>query len=283
METQTPPPVTNTTPARAAHSQLVLSLFPGIDILGMGFEQNGFCVVKSNDIILGSTIETFYPVHNRFDGIIGGSPCQDFSKARRTPPTGYGLKMLAQYARVVSQARPRWYLLENVPQVPTLQIKGYYVQRFELSPLECGGVQNRPRHFQFGSSEGLIIEIHRETFTGTPAPCVTASESNAPNRRTFADVCKLQGLPENFDLPDFTKAGKYKAVGNGVNLHVSRRIAQSISEATARTVPVTIHNTRFCACGCGRRVTARQKSAIPSCRKRIERQRKNPNVFLWNA
>ncbi len=105
--------------------QLVLSVFSGIDILGKGFLEKGFCVVSAGDIITGQDIRNFHTVQNKFDGVIGGSPCQDFSKARRTPPTGEGLKLLAEFCRVVSEAKPRWFLLENVPQVPNVQISGY--------------------------------------------------------------------------------------------------------------------------------------------------------------
>lgn len=35
--------------------QLVLSIFPGIDLLGYAFEKEGFCVASSRDYILGGT------------------------------------------------------------------------------------------------------------------------------------------------------------------------------------------------------------------------------------
>ena len=103
--------------------ELILSIFSGIDLLGKGFEQNGFCVVSAMDIIFGHDIrEKRFPT-GRFDGVIGGSPCQDFSKARRTPPTGNGLEMLGEFVRVVNETQPKWFLLENVPQVPNIAIE----------------------------------------------------------------------------------------------------------------------------------------------------------------
>ncbi|MFC6570147.1 hypothetical protein [Actinoplanes utahensis] len=59
-------------------NQLVLSLFPGIDLLGKAFEQQGFCVVQAQDSILSGDIRSFNPPAGRFDGMIAGSPCQDF-------------------------------------------------------------------------------------------------------------------------------------------------------------------------------------------------------------
>lgn len=33
--------------------QVILSIFPGIDLLGKGFEEQGFCVVRGPDLITG--------------------------------------------------------------------------------------------------------------------------------------------------------------------------------------------------------------------------------------
>ena len=42
-------------------SGLVLSLFPGIDLLGMAFEEEGFTVVRGPDLIWGGDIKRFAP------------------------------------------------------------------------------------------------------------------------------------------------------------------------------------------------------------------------------
>lgn len=52
--------------------ELVLSLFPGIDILGRGFESLGFCVVRGPDKMWDSHIEDMHLPSGRFDGVIGG-------------------------------------------------------------------------------------------------------------------------------------------------------------------------------------------------------------------
>lgn len=141
-------------------STLVLSLFPGIDLMGRGFEQEGYCVVRGPDLIFGGDVRAFHPPPGRFDGIIGGSPCQDFSAARRCPPTGYGVEMLHEFCRCVAEVRPDWFLLENVPGVPDVQVPGYVVQRFDLRADECGLPQRRLRHFQFGS-HGYQLVLRR--------------------------------------------------------------------------------------------------------------------------
>ncbi|MEM7477784.1 MAG: DNA cytosine methyltransferase [Planctomycetota bacterium] len=63
--------------------ELVLSLFPGIDVLGRGFEELGFSVVRGPDTLWDQRIEDFHTIPNRFDGIIGGPPCQNYSDANR--------------------------------------------------------------------------------------------------------------------------------------------------------------------------------------------------------
>jgi len=62
---------------------LVLSLFPGIDLFGMAFEREGFCVVRGPDIIYGQDVVTWSAIPNRFDVVIGGPPCKTFSTAHR--------------------------------------------------------------------------------------------------------------------------------------------------------------------------------------------------------
>lgn len=248
--------------------QLILSLFPGVDLLGMGFEQEGFTVVRGPDLIFGRNIKSFHVPPRRFNGIIAGSPCQDFSPKRRTAPTGDGVAMLREFLRVVGEGQPDWFLLENVATVPDVVAAGYSVQRFDLNARECGLRQSRLRHFQFGSRAGLVITPERLKPRGAPEPICLASEGAQHNRRAFADFCELQGLPRSFSLPGWTVAAKYAAVGNGVPPPMARVIARAIKAAKLRAADV-----RLCACKCGRVLVGRQKAATAACRKRLQRRR----------
>jgi DNA (cytosine-5)-methyltransferase 1 len=251
-------------------TKLILSLFPGIDLLGRGFEEAGYCVVRGPDLLWGGDIRNFHPPSKVFDGIIGGSPCQDFSKARRSTPTGYGLEMLTEFSRVIVEAQPSWWLLENVPTVPDVAIPSYIVQRLDLNARECGSTQNRLRHFQFGSLLGLVLVPPRALINPTlsQSSCL-ASEGKRSSRRNWEDFCELQGLPRNFNLPGLTLHARYQAVGNGVHLAVARTLAVSIQVAHSRTI-----TPRVCGCNCGRILTGNQIYATPACRKRVERRRK---------
>lgn len=258
---------------------LVLSLFPGIDLLGRGFEREGYCVVRGPDLIYGQDVRFFAPASHIFSGIIGGPPCQDFSSLRRCEPSGDGLAMLNEFARVVAGARPFWFLMENVVGVPDVRIEGYHVQRLNVAATECGCRQRRLRAIQFGqlSHEGVwkIPEQHPLVIARPPAGrgqsrTALASEGRRAGRRGWAEFCRLQGLPGDFDLPGMTRAGKYRAVGNGVPLPMARTLARAV---TAWAVTETVQ--RACVCGCGRPVRSGKTQATDACRKRMERARRD--------
>jgi site-specific DNA-cytosine methylase len=71
-------------------SELVLSLFPGIGLLDRAFEDAGFCVVRGPDLLWGGDVGRFHPPAGRFDGVIGGPPCQMFSTMRHVNPAAQG-------------------------------------------------------------------------------------------------------------------------------------------------------------------------------------------------
>jgi DNA (cytosine-5)-methyltransferase 1 len=240
---------------------LILSIFPGIDLLGRGFEEEGFCVVRGPDLIWGGDIRRFHPPAGVFAGVIGGPPCQDFSRARTAPPTGEGLAMLAEYRRVVEEAQPDWWLLENVECTPDNPIPGYTFQRLDIWAHEFGLEQHRLRHLQFGCRHGNVLVIARGGRGGNH-PTITANDTTTP----WATFCQLQGLPPDFDIPAFTDGARRRAVGNGVPVPMARALARAIQDLQPPGV-------RVCGCGCGRRVTDRQTYARTACRVRAHRKR----------
>lgn len=247
---------------------IILSIFPGIDLLGRAFEEHGACVVRGPDLLWGGDIRDFDPPAGKFDGVIGGSPCQDFSNARRSPPTGEGLELLNEFVSCVCAAQPDWFLLENVVGVPDVSAQGYTMQRFFLNARECGARQNRPRRFQFGSLDGVGVVIPPPAKLAVPAErCCMASEGERKERRSWEDFCELQGLPRSFTLPGLTRGASYAAVGNGVPLAMGRVLAAAIHRR---------HDTqslRVCICGCGRVPTSNAIHASAACRKRMQRAR----------
>lgn len=144
-------------------ARLVLEIFPGISIFGLGFERAGFCVVRGPDVIFGGDVRDFHPPVGVFDGVIGGDPCQSHSvlanlvRAKGLEPSFPD--MTPEVQRIVEEARPRWFLRENVPNAPDVKPAGYDVRSFLLdhSTLDSGDgtghEQMRKRRFWFGVRE----------------------------------------------------------------------------------------------------------------------------------
>lgn len=263
---------------------LVLSLFPGVDLLGRAFAATNFCVVMGPDPVTGGDIREFAGVPGRFDGVIGGPPCQGFSCANafrndsEHKSVQHSRAMLVEFARVVAECSPAWWLCENVPAVPDVRVPGYAVQRVPLTDWECGGHQIRTRHFQFGHRNGWIIRpvrsVNCRRQNGRKATAITTK----PNSRWFnyREQCRRQGMPEPISLPGWTREAKFRAIGNGVPWKMGCALAAAVADAS----PITAND---CPCGCGRQLQGKQRSATASCRKRLQLIRDNPRDFVTPA
>jgi DNA (cytosine-5)-methyltransferase 1 len=238
---------------------LVLSLFPGIGLLDMAFEAEGFCVVRGPDVLWGGDVREFHPPAGRFDGVIGGPPCKAFSPlvniniAQGREPAK---NLIPEYERCVAAIRPRWFLMENVKRAPMPNVLGYVVRDTILNNRWVGGAQNRLRRFSFGTPDGLVL--HPQTEALEPVdfePAVTSTSGGRRavlvkdadgrprgnqgdadwhrlRRRSVSQMAVLQGLPADFleDSP-LTDAGKRLAIGNGVPLPMGRAMAQAVKRA----------------------------------------------------
>ncbi len=263
------PGVTELVEKQPPELQVVVSLFPGIGLLDKGFEDVGFCVVRGPDLLWGGDIRKFrLPPGLAANGVIGGPPCQDFSKARRDEPTGNGRLMLEEFSRVVLESRPDWWLMENVPGVPNVIIPGYSWQRLDLRASEFGLKQRRLRHIQFGSRQGMVLVMRRNVAVAVTHRCVTARDRDGVG---WARFCELQGLPSGFDLPGFTVVAKKRAVGNGVPLPMAKALAEAVRDM------VPAGSVRICGCGCGRPLSGNQEFAKAACRMREMRRRNSPS------
>ena len=242
--------------------ELVLSLFPGIDLLGRGFASEGFAVVAGPDLILDAAIEGFHVPAGRFDGVIGGPPCQQYSDANRTRDIWQGDELVREFLRVVAEAQPVWFLMENVRNVPTVHLEGYRVQRLDITDAECGGRQQRLRHVQFGDQAGHIIRPARSP--GSPSiPAVLCAYSPSDSH---ASRVRAQGFPSPLPLESFTPRARAKAIGNAVSYPVATTLARAVRERSPAG-PID------CPCQCGRTLAGRQKAATLACRKRLQRDR----------
>src|SRR5256714_94973 len=219
-----------TGPRGPHQGQLVLSLFPGIGLLDMAFEEEGFCVVRGPDLLWGGDIRRFHPPAGKFDGVIGGPPCQKFSglanfahRWKRQPED-----LIPEFARCVQEAHPAWFLMENVPQAPAPLVPGYHIRATLLNNRWLGEAQDRERRFTFGTpviGPNFGIEVAAlETYEYSRT--VTASHGGGRRRMKgtieslkVEEAARRQGVPHGFngDSP-FKRAAQLKMLAQGVPL-----------------------------------------------------------------
>lgn len=241
--------------------QLVLSLFPGIGLLDRAFEEEGFTVVRGPDLLWGGDIRRFNPPAGRFDGVIGGPPCQAFSRLVNIVRAVHGdgsvaANLIPDYERCVAAADPAWFLMENVEAAPKPVVAGFVVRSLLINNRWFGEAQNRKRRFSFGTRDGRALAPEFAALDSPdwePAVCSTAggrrasvalgsngkpkgkqggAEKHLLRNRTLAEECELQGLPRDFleDSP-LTAQGKRIVIGNGVPLPMGRAVARAVKRA----------------------------------------------------
>ena len=142
-------------------ADLVLSIYPGIDLLGRAFEAEGYTVVRGPDPLWGGDIRTFHPPAGVFGGVIGGPPCQHWTRLMfLNKDAGKGLDwVVSEFARVVEEAQPVWFLIEEVPYAPMPLAQGYHDYDVVLRDYEVGGVQPRQRRFTFGTRDCRMLNV----------------------------------------------------------------------------------------------------------------------------
>ena len=235
---------------------VALSLFPGLGVLDLAFDYYGWCVLRGPDVVYQSDIRGFQAPSGVFDGVFGGPPCQEFSKLRalgqtqgHTPSFG---NLIPEFERVVGEASPRWFLMENVRAAPVPVVAGYDVFPHLVRDYEVGGTQLRERVFSLGLRTGAWSSIHSPwsslTFEITPQskrrPVVYGSAGGAhkpdstfgaamKTRLSVPDMLEAQGLPRDYlDHAPYTAAAKRKLVGNAVPLTMGKSVAAVVKALT---------------------------------------------------
>lgn len=115
----------------------ILSLFDGISCARVALERVGIPVdaylaveidkyatkiSQKNypDILHTSDVRTFIGEYGSFDLLIGGSPCQDLSIAKkdRKGLEGDRSSLFWEYVRILNEVKPKYFILENVASMP---------------------------------------------------------------------------------------------------------------------------------------------------------------------
>lgn len=168
----------------------VIDLFAGVGGLSLGFEQAGFHIVLANEydgeiaaayrlnhhetkMVVGDITaldlkETFGQLTGKIDVIIGGPPCQGFSqKGQRKTIHDERNFLFMYYVKVVELVRPRYFVMENVPNLLTAENgyfqkeivdlfngMGYSLNTGVLNAADYGVPQNRRRAVIIGKRDG---------------------------------------------------------------------------------------------------------------------------------
>lgn len=235
-------------------SGLVLSLFPGIGLLDMAFEEEGFCVVRGPDLLWGGDVHRFHPPAGKFDGVIGGPPCQSFSPLANIGKPAHG-NLIPEYERVVTEAAPSWFVMENVRGAPLPAVPGYRVSSQLLNNRWLGEEQNRLRRISFGTLSGAALHVSQVPLESVTWKAAVTSANGGErrshcNKRTggkihrysVEDALETQGLPRDFfgecrhsaNRSPFTRDAQLRMVANGVPLPMGRAIAKAVKAALSQ-------------------------------------------------
>lgn len=168
----------------------VINLFAGVGGLSLGFKMAGFDIVLANEYdesiaaafkynntntkVIVADIRNL-PVEETFAGyrkktavIIGGPPCQGFSqKGQRKSINDERNFLFRQFVNVVDYVRPQYFVMENVPNLFTVENgyfekkiiglfrkKGYFLKTTTLNAGDYGIPQTRRRAVIIGKCGG---------------------------------------------------------------------------------------------------------------------------------
>ena len=192
----------------------VLSLFDGISCAYVALERAGIpvktyysCEIEKNAIKisekhyptivrLGSVVELKPPTG--IDILIGGSPCQDLSIAKkdRKGLEGNRSGLFWEYVRIKKECNPRWFVLENVASMPKAD-RDIITREMGVEPVMFNAslvsAQCRKRlfwtniPFELPADRGVLLknilqtdgEVDERMVVNGKAYCLTATYSHA--------------------------------------------------------------------------------------------------------
>ncbi len=222
---------------------LVLSIFPGLDLLGREFERVGFTLLRGPDLLWGGNIKSFHTRPGLFDGVIGGPPCQWNSQLAKLGNVK-AEDLTHEFLRIVEEAQPKWAVMENVRGLLKAGIMPADWSAMKLRDWDCGGKTFRTRVFWIFPAM-LILSAPKRL--GKPEYSVLATSWKGHDSRnkkmrmhsnlTIEQAAELQGYPELAEpLKPLGKRYAVSLLGNGVPRAMAAYIAEAIS---------TIHITPF--------------------------------------
>ena len=257
---------------------IAVDLFSGAGGMSLGVEQAGFDVVASleYDPVHAATHEFNFPktqvvcadiskvsvsemrkairqgarAHGHsgadllraVDVVVGGPPCQGFSAIGKRLIDDTRNRLVFHFFRVVSELRPRYFVMENVPGMRTGEqaaILEQLVSEFErngysiarpiqiLNAADYGVPQSRRRLFLLGWRNGERPLDYPDPLTDPSSISGESSESGLPPGPTVADA--LYDLPDHDHFPELMKTDEVR-----LDPFLTRRLEQQASEFARR-------------------------------------------------
>lgn len=185
----------------------VADLFSGVGGLSLGFKQAGFDIafavefdkdiasayVKNHDstVMYNEDISTLdaqklRKKHGRIDVIVGGPPCQGFSqKGKRLSVKDDRNFLFRQYVRFVDVFRPKYFVIENVPNIITTA-NGYFKDEI-VKEFAAIGYEVKADIFDV-SEFGVPQQRRRAVFIGQKTKNIVSFPVPTRERVTVADA-----------------------------------------------------------------------------------------------
>ncbi|HEY6363178.1 MAG TPA: DNA (cytosine-5-)-methyltransferase [Candidatus Binatia bacterium] len=164
------------------------SLFSGIGGFDLGFARAGFRVVWQVEIepYCREVLQQHFPEAKRYadirhvgrhnlepvDVICAGVPCQDVSVAgQRRGLAGARTGLFYEFARILEELRPAWFVFENVPGLLSSNSGRDFAEVLRVLMAECGyGVQWRCLDSQFFGVAQRRMRVFLVGSLGRPCP-----------------------------------------------------------------------------------------------------------------
>ena len=175
------------------------------------------------------------------DVLVAGLPCQGFSESnRRTRTMGNPKNLLyREVLRLLSDIRPRWFLIENVAGIKTLKsgrflegmleefrAAGYRTKDGILNAADFGVPQYRRRAFLVGTRTARKFAFP-EGISGTPAT-VRDAIADLPQLQNGATVAMLPYATERQDVSKYAESLRPSNLITVTGNEVSRNSARVI-------------------------------------------------------
>ncbi len=178
-----------------------IDLFSGCGGLSLGFQNAGveiLAAIDNWDVALNIYQENFdHPtifqdltdeltaikIIQKYnpDMIIGAPPCQDFSSAGKRDMNGSRANLTYNFANIVCQIRPQWFVMENVQRITKSNIltqiskqfinNGYTLLGIVLDSSFCNTPQSRSRFFLIGEhslKQNSLVDLFRDNLSNQP-------------------------------------------------------------------------------------------------------------------